>query len=347
MHRLPFCSSGVNLGGWLSQYRAYDPEHFRRFITAADIRQIADWGMDHIRLPVDYPILEDDSRPFEYLESGFEYIENCLNWCAENNLQVVLDLHKAPGYSFAETITGAKSMPLFSDPQVAERFIRLWEAIARRFLGRQPHLHFELLNEINLPDSAPWNHLLQETLRRLRQIDPQRIVIIGGNHFNSVHALGELPLLDDPNVVYTFHFYEPFLFTHQKAHWTPSVREFNQSLAYPGPFSGLAEFLERAPQYRAEFGWLVGQTMDLALVRRMLQPALDFLRQSGRRLYCGEFGVIEQADPASRRNWHRDVVSLLKEAGIGRAVWSYKQMDFGLVDEHSRVVDAELIRILV
>ena len=46
----------VNLGGWLSQYPAYDPQHFESFITADDIKRMADWGMDHVRLPVDYPI---------------------------------------------------------------------------------------------------------------------------------------------------------------------------------------------------------------------------------------------------------------------------------------------------
>jgi aryl-phospho-beta-D-glucosidase BglC (GH1 family) len=210
-----FCRSGANLGGWISQYRAYDHEHFKRFITAADIDQIASWGMDHVRLPVDYPVLMEDARPFEYKDSGFDYLESCLAWCATNNLEVILDLHKAPGYSFGETITGVKPMPLFEDPAVAEQFYRLWEEIARRFVGRYPGLHFELLNEINLADGEPWNRMAQAAVRKLRAIDPTRTIIIGGNHFNSVNSLKNIALLDDPNIVYTFHFYEPFLFTHQ------------------------------------------------------------------------------------------------------------------------------------
>ena len=38
------------------------PPHFQSFITRADLRQIARWGMDHVRLPVDYPVVEDDSH---------------------------------------------------------------------------------------------------------------------------------------------------------------------------------------------------------------------------------------------------------------------------------------------
>jgi endoglucanase len=340
------CKAGVNLGGWISQYRAYNHEHFKRFITAQDIRQIADWGMDHVRLPVDYPVLEDDATPFIYKESGFDTLESCLAWCAENGLEAVLDLHKAPGYSFGETIAGLKPMPLFEDPDVAERFYRLWEAIARRFAGRYPGLHYELLNEVNLADGGPWNRMGVEAVRRIRAIDPVRTIVVGSNRFCSVNTLKDLTLIEDPHLVYTFHFYEPFLFTHQKAHWTPSVRDFNQNLAYPGPFSRLAELLERFPQYKGEFQHLVGKTMDIELMRQYITPALDFQRQTGVRLYCGEFGVIERSDPASRRNWHWDLIAILREAGIGGAVWSYKQMDFGLVDEESRVIDAELVRIV-
>jgi aryl-phospho-beta-D-glucosidase BglC (GH1 family) len=59
--------NGVNLGGWLSQYRRYEHDHFRTFITRRDIEQIAAWGFDHIRLPVDYPVLESDEAALQNL----------------------------------------------------------------------------------------------------------------------------------------------------------------------------------------------------------------------------------------------------------------------------------------
>ena len=60
----------------------------------------------------------------------------------------------------------------------------------------------------------------------------------------------------------------------------------------------------------------------------------------------GEFGVIDRASRDASRNWHRDLIGLLNEHHIGRACWSYKQMDFGLVDECSRVIDPELVKIV-
>jgi endoglucanase len=80
------------------------------------------------------------------------------------------------------------------------------------------------------------------------------------------------------------------------------------------------------------------------LLRDVWQRALDFARDSGCSIYCGEFGVIDQAPRESSRNWHRDFVDLLREQHIDRACWSYKQMDFGLVDGHRRVINPELAK---
>ena len=50
---------GVNLGGWISQFKEYDLNHFSSFITEKDISDIASLGFDHVRVPVDYNVLED------------------------------------------------------------------------------------------------------------------------------------------------------------------------------------------------------------------------------------------------------------------------------------------------
>ena len=43
---------GINLGGWLSQCDN-TVETYENFIREEDIRRISEWGLDHIRIPVD------------------------------------------------------------------------------------------------------------------------------------------------------------------------------------------------------------------------------------------------------------------------------------------------------
>ena len=66
---------GVNLGGWISQFAKYDPVHFDTFITEADIANIAGLGFDHVRVPVDYNVLEDEDGNVR--EDGFSMIPTC------------------------------------------------------------------------------------------------------------------------------------------------------------------------------------------------------------------------------------------------------------------------------
>lgn len=340
--------AGVNLGGWISQYRTFDHRHFESFITAADIEQIATWGMDHVRLPVDYPVLESDDAPGDYLERGFGYVDSCLEWCQQRGLGVVLDLHHAPGYSFNFTLEDEtkEQVTLFDDEGLQMRFIALWEFITRRYLGQYQRCVFELMNEVQLPSTDPWNRLAARAIKHIRAIDPSRAILIGGNYYNAVSELENLAVVDDPLVDYTFHFYEPILFTHQFAGWVEAARQFNQALDYPGPIPGLKAFLEQHPKHERLHGHLIDRTMDRDLLVAYLTPAKTWMEQTGRPLYCGEFGVIDAAPMASSVRWHADLIDILQEWGIGGAVWSYKLMDFGLVDADGAVINPDLVKIV-
>jgi aryl-phospho-beta-D-glucosidase BglC (GH1 family) len=326
---------GINLGGWLSQYRAYDQAHFQSFITEADIAQIAAWGMDHVRLPVDYPVIQTEIPPYEFIPSGLGYIRSCLQWCKQHGLGLILDLHKAPGFFFGTL----QSNDLFSEPAQQERFFNIWRELTRQFKEEGDNLVFELLNELVLPSSDPWNRLARQTVEAIRAIDSQRWIIIGGNNYNSAPCLPEVTVLEDARVAYTFHFYEPMPVTHQKAAWVPALMNC-EALPYPCPPLAPEFFPE---EYREKMAQHIGQVFDRNFLLNVLQPALEFQQKTGRIVYCGEFGVIDQAPLATRVNWNREFVALLNENKIGRAYWSYKQMDFGLVNQAGELISQKLL----
>lgn len=332
--------TGINLGGWISQYPSLDHNHFKSFITASDIDRIAGWGFDHVRLPVDYPVIEDDACPGVLKEDGMAYIEACLGWCAKNKLPVIFDLHKAPGFAFDEH----NKADLFNNPSLQERFINLWKLIARRYSGKMENeLAFELLNEITQPDSSPWNALVKRTVAAIRAIDPLRLIVIGGNYYNAASELKNLELLEDENILYTFHYYLPLCVTHQKAPWVPVLVDYNKTLNYPGESAeGLEKFANKLTH---QFADEIGIVFDKECLRNYLMPAVEFSHQTGQPVYCGEFGVYVGAPMTTRVNWTKDMVDLLNEYGMGHALWTYKALDFGLVDKDGRVVNEELVKI--
>ncbi|MBH1940188.1 glycoside hydrolase family 5 protein [Mobilitalea sibirica] len=334
--------AGVNLGGWISQFREANKEHFTTFIVEKDIKQIASWGMDHVRLPIDYMVIEDDDNPFQYKEEGFAYVDQCIEWCEDNNLNIILDLHRAAGYAFHSL----KENRLFEDEVLQQRYISLWQAFAKRYKDKGRHVVFELLNEIVEPNSDRWNALSKRAVEGIREIDQNRVIIIGGNFYNSVFTLNELNPIEDNNLVYTFHFYEPHIFTHQRASWEPLLKDLEFVVPYPSGKDTYKKYLEKSEEFKKRYGFTFKELVDKEYLRSLLQPALEFAKERDVMLYCGEYGVIENVPMEYNLNWHRDMCDLLLDNQIGRAVWSYKQMDFPMVDTHSIVRNEELVKIV-
>jgi endoglucanase len=237
---------------------------------------------------------------------------------------------------------------LFTEPSMQQRFINLWKALTHRYFGQaEDVLAFELLNEMVLPDSSPWNNLAQQIINHIREIDPHRLIIIGGNNYNAVNELSNIQINPDSNLLHTFHFYEPLVVTHQKAYWVVEMEQFNYTANYPGEVPELAQFLKthhpiHIPRYENSFA----RQLDRQFLVDMLKPAKQFMEQEDKSLYCGEFGVIDLAPMQTRINWTRDFIDVLNEYKIGYAYWCYKKMDFGLVDQNGNLINEELLKVV-
>ena len=337
---------GINLGGWISQYRkdlkAGDP-HFETFVTQKDIGQLAEWGLDHVRLPVDYMIFESDDHPGSYGEAGLAYIDKCIDWCKKYGLNLIIDLHHAPGFSFHTLDKNT----LFTDEKMQQRMLAIWVNFTKRYKGEGDNLAFELMNEIVEPDSSRWNSLAKKIVGQIRETSEKRIILIGGNNYNAASELKNIAIIeDDDHIVYNFHFYEPMLFTHQMAGWNKMNMDYGQKPLYPAIFPDIANFTEKFPQY-SYLKKFDGFYADIECLEEYLKPVLEFAdKNPGKLLYCGEYGAVDTADAKSRVNWHRDFNALMDAYNIGRAVWSYKGMSFRFAEHDGSVHSRELTDII-
>ena len=78
---------GINFGGWLSQGEHSD-KHYETFLTETDFAVAARWGLDHVRIPVDYELVETEGGIQK--ESGFQWIAQCITWCRKYGLHMIL-----------------------------------------------------------------------------------------------------------------------------------------------------------------------------------------------------------------------------------------------------------------
>ncbi len=333
---------GVNLGGWLSQCR-HTKEHYDTFITERDIQRIAGMGADHIRLPLDYETVEAPDGTYD--ESGFAYIDTCIAWCKKYNLNLILDLHKTAGYSFNDQ---AASAVFFSSEPLQERFVKLWEALAKRYGRYESMMAFELLNElVNEEIAGIWNKIARRAIEAIRIHAPTIKILVGGVYYNSIFGLEYLDAPYDENIIYNFHCYEPLIFTHQSASWTKNMPQ-DLVLEYPGAYDAYKEktkILDSISNNKV-YDCNIANTIGPEFFENLFSIAADIAEKRDVPLYCGEYGVIDKAPLESTLNWYRDIHAAFEKFGIGRAAWSYKKMSFGLIDDHYREIYDELITLL-
>ena len=344
MRRFEGFQKGVNLGGWISQYYRRDEEYFNTFITEEDIEEIAALGFDHVRVPVDYNVLEDEEG--NVLEAGFKHLEDCRRWCADRGLNMLIDLHECYGYSF-DPLKDMDRRAFFYDEALQARFLNLWREIAERFKDHADQIAFEPLNEIVLYDVAQaWNDLAGRYIKLMRSIIPDCRLVIGGVCYNSVLTV---PLLDLPTtegIIYNFHCYEPLIFTHQGAYWVDGMPE-DFRIGYPRT---LEEYRQTGGILSADLGGAVFtegiREIGEAFFEDIFAPAIEKAEKDDVPLYCGEYGVIDLADNTDKLRWLKDIHAVMNKHGIGRALWTYKERDFGMQDEQFADIREEFIRIL-
>ncbi|MBR4208313.1 MAG: cellulase family glycosylhydrolase [Lachnospiraceae bacterium] len=327
-------SHGIDLGGWLSQCD-HTKERYENFIVKDDIKRISEWGLDHVRLPVDYEVA--DGAP--------EYIDRCLEWCREYGLNMVLDLHKTYGYSFDE---GEGECGFFESEEYQEKFYGIWEKLSERYKDVKEGLAFELLNEVTKKEySDAWNRILTECIKRIRKTLPEIKIITGGYYNNSIEALEDLAMPYDENIIYTFHCYEPLIFTHQGAYWISTMdRAFR--IPVDASYAQLEEASGKNLPYVVEGfeGFDPDKSLGEEYFERLFAKAVRVAEERNVPLYCGEYGVIDLAAPEECLKWYSLISSVFNKYNIGRAAWSYKEMDFGFIGERMEPYLKELVSLL-
>ncbi len=270
-------------------------------------------GFDFVRLPVRWfahttHTGHDDGDVYHEIDPAiFARVDEVVGWALERKLGILIDLHHYD--------------ELMSEPN-EEQFLYLWQQIAGHYKDDPPQVMFELLNEPNGKiDAGLWNRYAGDALNVIRSSNPTRQVIIGPVQWNAFSQLDTLDVPDDPNVIVTFHYYEPFEFTHQGADW---VAGSDAWLGTTWP----------------------GTDAQKARIAGDFDQVSDWAGRHHVRILLGEFGAYSRADEASRARWTAEVARQAEYHGFAWAYWEFGSV-FGAYDPVKSQWREDLLKALI
>ncbi|MCF8242456.1 MAG: cellulase family glycosylhydrolase [Melioribacteraceae bacterium] len=314
----PF-SRGVNLTSW---FQAGSPQEipFSRY-TIEDFQNIKSLGCDVIRLPINLHSMTIGNAEHTLDPLFFYFLDQVVSWAEEVDIHIILDNH---------TFDPAGS----TDPDIGEILVPVWKQMAHHYKDDYLKIYYEILNEPHGIEDELWNCIQLDVLNSIREIDSIHTIIVGPAGWNSYNNLQYMPEYNDDYLIYTFHFYDPFIFTHQGASWTdPSLVPLS---GVPFPYNE-SEMPECPPELIGT--WIEWNLNDyhlngtIAKVQELLDIAIDFKLERDVPLFCGEFGVYKPNSENSDRNfWYYKVRQYLEANNIAWTTWDY-QGGFGLFEE--------------
>ena len=256
-------------------------------LEAADFVRIRAAGFDTVRIPVRWSNKTRQQPDYAIDPEWLARVTEVVDQALAADLNVILNDHNFEA--------------LHEQPQAnRDKLAAIWRQVAAHFADRPVgRLWFEIENEPHDKlDNGNLVATLAPALAAIRATNPDRPVVIGGGNWSGVDSLATLELPDDRNVHPTFHYYEPFDFTHQGATWAGQV-----------PKARTRDYGTRADAERL--------ATDVAKLEA-------YIARTGLTPFMGETGSYDGGTSlAERIQYHAAVREAFAPTGIGTCAWAY------------------------
>lgn len=277
--------------------------------------EIAKAGFQTVRIPINFGAWASYEKPYRWEnEDGLKTADRFVKWAADNNLNAVIDLHHV---EFDGSVKNAAA---------TDRIVWLWREIAARYKNTDPEkVFFELRNEPHEIAAEEWRNQAEAIIRAVRRIAPAHTLIVGFHDWNSRRALIDSKPFEDENIIYTFHYYDPFIFTHQGATWAGEGLPDLKNVPFPAvpgdqlaiPASAKGKWVEKQIAAYPEDSRKEKMLADLTAAR-------DWAEKNKVPIFLGEFGSFTKyAAPADRCRHAETVYAILGKLKIPNAWWEW------------------------
>ena len=295
------------------------------FFTEDDVKAMAQFGANVIRIPFNYRHFERDDQPFEYLEDGFKRLDQAFDWCAKHGMYVILDFHAVQGWQNPDwhSDNAHVHILLYQHKLFQDRFAALWREMAKRYKNHPALAGYGLMNEpctrvrYENYDSPEYNwdglnRVHRRAAQAIREVDPHHLLFVEGDNFAC--EFDGLDVTFDENIVVESHNYIP-----------PT----GGGEPYPGEIDGMY--------------W----NRDMVAVEFGMHSGTRCAFQHRKPLFVGEFGTWYAGCPEAipyRAAALDDQLGVFDSAGVHWAVWTWK--DIASMGSFNLDPDSEYVKLI-
>ncbi|PPS43414.1 glycoside hydrolase family 5 protein [Chroococcidiopsis sp. TS-821] len=310
--RLQTLSKGFNLGHW-QRHSLTDG-----YYTLATLQQYKRLGLTYTRLPIVLSTFFDNKNPGVLKTDSLAALDAIVRLHAQVGLGIILSPFNHPS-------------SLYFDPAVLAKFVAFFKAFATHMRATDPEKVFlEVMNEPNAETPQAWDRVQVELIKAIRLGAPHHTIIASSNvsatanDWNNARSLPMTRIVADKNVVYNFHFYEPFVFTHQGASWGWRATQFMKNIPYPATLATVTPLLNaiQDPEAKKAVEHYAQQQWNRDKLITLLSPIAHWAKTNNVPVSCNEFGAIPWTAPrSSLLRYLQDVRQVLESFGIGWGQW--------------------------
>lgn len=308
--------SGVNVGNIF--LTSGNLEKQREAIDTAEMQIMRQMGIKNVRVPFLPETVTTTYSPVVFDRERLDFFKKVLRDFARQGILVQIDLHDGTRLT--------RGMGESTEP--VRKLREFWRALAWELRDLDPDmLVISPLSEAVVQDNDLWWSIQKSIIGDIRASMPQHTIIAEAAKYSLIDELKARAPYPDPNVIYAFHYYEPFIFTHQGAKWVSNEQGNWTGVRYPSTPQNVERLKPQitSPNKQRSFDELVKAPWNRARIRNRIKEMADWAQRYDVKVICNEFGTVrETIDPQSRKAWLRDVRDAFEEFNIGWAVYEWR-----------------------
>lgn len=330
---MKYLNKGINITNWLEEEKTLFDGKFK--FNEDDVKLMAENGIKALRLPIDLDKYATNRDEFVADTTGkvelefddknlFGVLDSFVEWTGKHNMSITIDYHEYDnGYNTQSSV----------DPNYTKMMANVWKHVAAHYADNEREdLFFELLNEPDMSDgkvtSANWRKAAQEDIDSIRTVDKKHTIIFGDAQWYSISLLAKGAPLNDDNIIYAIHTYEPFVFTHQSASWSETKDIKNLMFPYDK---------EKWSEFSADFGvkkttpsWVKSAVKNYykngnkEAILKLILPAKEWAVKNNVPVIINEFGAYNlKTDKQSVLNYMAAMRDISDTLQIPMTHWGY------------------------